>query len=53
MSSVNAFNDDGLLSWSMPGLDVDDGRTCVVNDAAMFTDNKKKRDVLYGRFSRH
>lgn len=53
MSSVNAFNDDGLLSWSMPSLDDNDGRTCVVNDAAMLTDNNNKRDVLYGRFSRH
>jgi len=54
MSSVNAFNDEGLLSCSMPSLDDNDGRTCVVNDAAaMMTDNNKKRDVwpvltLYG-----
>ena len=47
MSSVNAFNDEGLLSCSMPSLDDNDGRTCVVNDAAaMMTDNNKKRDRI-------
>ena len=38
MSSVNALSEEGLLSCSMPSLDDNDGRTCVVNDAAMMTD---------------
>jgi hypothetical protein len=43
MSSVSAFNEEGLLSWSMPSLDDNDGRTCVVNDAAMLTDNQQQQ----------